>query len=507
MKRICAVLVLLAIIISMFAVTPVEAVNASGSCGDNVRWNLDSSGTMRISGIGPMQNLTSTDSVPWYSLRNLIRKVIVEEGVTSIGDCAFSACINLASITLPDSLTYIGYSAFMGAIFPECKIPDGVTHIGRHAFWNCSELTSLIVPDKVTVIEQNTFNYCDKLTTILLPAGLKEIAWRAFDYCPKLTTFHYKGTRSQWEQIAIESTNTYLISAPKHYEVAFADNCINTGLYCSQCRKFLTSEKETAGQHTFVNSICTGCGAYGGGLWVLARNTAVNLRLDRDMYVDLAGFQLTGTICTNGYRIFGVDRTTDTYNCKKIGSFSCVEADGSPVVPQRYYNTEEGKHYIAIAHDGGYSFHRFQAAITGSELCPEVNGIKLNAVFYGDEMVLDQLDDSHALIFRLQLEGNSAVFVPCKRSKIRSGQEISLQIRNYDVENYGETLLSALVRVKLIDGITVNSKILRQSFRQLAESVNADPTAYDATQLAEIKEMLARYEVVKGWNVPDLTNQ
>ena len=67
--------------------------------------------------------------------------------------------------------------------------------------------------------------------------------------------------------------------------------------------------------------------------------------------------------------------------------------------------------------------------------------------------------------------------------------------------------MAALVRVKLTDGVTVNSKLLQQSFRQLTESVNADPTAYDATQLAEIKAMLAKYEVIKNWNIPNLTNQ
>lgn len=501
MKRTLSTVLFVAIVLTLF--TPLQVRAASGTCGDGLTWQLSSDGTMRISGTGPMVNVTATAQVPWTNYRHLIQKVIVAEGVTSIGDCAFSACHNLRSISLPESLAYIGYTAFSGAPITEFRIPEAVTYIGRHAFWGCA-MTTLCLPDKVSVIEQNTFDGCDNLSTIILPAGLTKIGWRAFDNCPKLKTFHFKGTQAQWENISIDSTNTYLLSAAKHYNVGLLDNCINSGHYCHQCRKFLTQTRPENGQHHFIDSICTDCGSLDGSELVLKKDMSVNIQLDRDLYLDLAGHKLSGTVKTNGYSVYGMDSATNDFTDSKAGTFSCKAANGDPLAPQRLYTTTDGDHYLAISHNGSYSFHRFQVAITEEAVSPEVKGLRFKAVFYGDAQVLSQLDATHALNFRVQLSNNEPVFVPYKQKQIQSGQEISLQIRNYDVENYGETTLTTLVRVKLADGLTVNSKAVRRSFRQIAEAM--DPSAYTATERSALQTMLSAYAIVKAWNIPILTN-
>ena len=103
---------------------------ASGDCGDNLTWTLDSDGVLTISGTGDMT------SHPWRDLVYIerITEVVIGSGVTSIGDWAFEDCSALTTVTIPGSVTSIGYCAFA-----ECSslsgviIPDGVTSIGEHA--------------------------------------------------------------------------------------------------------------------------------------------------------------------------------------------------------------------------------------------------------------------------------------------------------------------------------------------------------------------------------------
>ena len=87
----------------------------SGSCGENITWKLDSTGVLTISGTGEMQNADIQQSVvaPWFFHRNSITKVVIEEGVTYIGDYAFCLCESLISISIPNSVTNIGVFSFM----------------------------------------------------------------------------------------------------------------------------------------------------------------------------------------------------------------------------------------------------------------------------------------------------------------------------------------------------------------------------------------------------------
>ena len=83
----------------------------SGKCGET-KYRLSSDGTLNISGNGKMCSYTSYDSYPWYSYRSQIKKVVISEGVTSIGDEAFKYCTSLSSIEIPSSVTSIGSTAF-----------------------------------------------------------------------------------------------------------------------------------------------------------------------------------------------------------------------------------------------------------------------------------------------------------------------------------------------------------------------------------------------------------
>ncbi len=132
---------------------------SSGKCGTNVTWTLDDNGTLIISGAGAMYYYSSDDA-PWYSYRNNIKTVIIQDGVTSIVDEAFPWCSSLTSITIPDSVTIIGDYAFEDCTSLESIIiPDSVTSIGDYAFDRCSSLISVTIPDSVTSIGDYAFGY------------------------------------------------------------------------------------------------------------------------------------------------------------------------------------------------------------------------------------------------------------------------------------------------------------------------------------------------------------
>ena len=118
-----------------------------------------------------------------------VKKIVIEDGVTSIGDYAFRGCSSLTSITLPDSVTSIGDCAFVFCVgLSSITLPDSVTSIGDSAFKNCSSLTSITIPDRVTSIEPYAFDNCSSLTSITIPNSITSIGASAFYNCRSLTS-------------------------------------------------------------------------------------------------------------------------------------------------------------------------------------------------------------------------------------------------------------------------------------------------------------------------------
>ena len=162
----------------------------SGKCGKNVSYSISDDGVLTISGTGAMNNFTykSDDSsdCPWHGVRYALKKIVVEDGVTSIGSCAFSFDFSVTDVTLPSSLKTIGNDAFSG----------------------CYGLTSVVIPEGVTSVGAYAFALCSAIKTITVPASTTELGNHAFDtgeyydgsYHTQLTDIHYKGTAQQWYQ-------------------------------------------------------------------------------------------------------------------------------------------------------------------------------------------------------------------------------------------------------------------------------------------------------------------
>jgi hypothetical protein len=157
-----------------FEVFDDSPVVQSGEVGP-LTWTLTEKGTLTISGEGDIPdyeaNILDT-SAPWYQYAEDIKAVIMEDGVTGIGDRAFYNCEALVDITIPNSVTSVGNSAFdMCESLTSVNIPDGVTSIGDNAFLFCDLLTSVTIGEGVTAIGENAFGVCPALTGIEVVPG------------------------------------------------------------------------------------------------------------------------------------------------------------------------------------------------------------------------------------------------------------------------------------------------------------------------------------------------
>ena len=174
--------------------TPEPCVIASGTCGaqgDNLTWTLTCNSVLTISGTGAMADYSIYNPAPWYSHVLSVKAVVVNEGVTGIGQCAFMDCSGLTSVTISNSVTSVGGAAFIRcASLTSVTIPNSVTSIGVNAFQSCSSLTSVEIPNSVTSIGDFAFNLCSGLTSVTISNSVTYIAEGVFSDCENLTSIN-----------------------------------------------------------------------------------------------------------------------------------------------------------------------------------------------------------------------------------------------------------------------------------------------------------------------------
>ena len=230
MKRFLGTLLCLCMLLTLLPVNALAAETlSSGSCGSNLTWELDSDGTLTISGTGEMldyyQEAWGYWNTPWSGNCSDVKRIIIEKGVTGIGSAAFQNCDNLWSVTIPNSVTSVGDYAFYncenlkevhitdiaawckithggahsnplvyandlyvnGTLVTDLVIPNSVTSIRDRAFTGCSSLTSVTIPNSVTSIGSGAFVDCGSLTSITIPNSVTSIGDHAFFGCSRLT--------------------------------------------------------------------------------------------------------------------------------------------------------------------------------------------------------------------------------------------------------------------------------------------------------------------------------
>ena len=161
-----------------------------GAEGANVKWTLDSEGTLTFSGKGAMKDFEAVDGPepsPMWHGNEAVKEIVIENGITRIGDFAFDYCTEVESITIPDSVTSIGTFAFNNCSKLESiTIPDSVISIDSMAFGECRNLKTITIPDSVTSLGENAFFYCTNLTSVKLSNNLECIEDATFFFCESL---------------------------------------------------------------------------------------------------------------------------------------------------------------------------------------------------------------------------------------------------------------------------------------------------------------------------------
>ena len=150
----------------------------TGSHGSDITWTLDeSTGALTISGKGPMlDEVLSSVYSDWREYTDKIKTVVIENGITSVGYCAFLECTSLTKVTLPESITSIDYGAFGGCTsLVSITLPSKVKEIGERAFFNCTSLKKVVINDGLKSIAEDAFYKCRELISINLPDSITYI--------------------------------------------------------------------------------------------------------------------------------------------------------------------------------------------------------------------------------------------------------------------------------------------------------------------------------------------
>ena len=207
----------------------------SGDFGENncLHWEVStgvlSGKTLTISGTGVMPdfNFPEGNLAPWWNYEALgmltsfgnfklegeLKKVVIKDGVTNVGDYALFCLPAATQITLPDSVTRIGrYGIAMCSKLTGMSIPKGVTEIGDFGLAG-DGLTAITLPDGLQSLGRGAFDSCTSLTNTTLPAAITAVPGKCFADCTKLLNVKYAGTVTAIGDLAFESCKS-LVTAP-----------------------------------------------------------------------------------------------------------------------------------------------------------------------------------------------------------------------------------------------------------------------------------------------------
>lgn len=246
-KRLISLLLAVCMVIAMLPVSAFAAENStSGPCGDNATWALteDNNGdyTLTISGTGAMTDYSAKGDAPWFWANKQIRRIVIEDGVTTIGAHTFQACDRFHTIAIPASVTSIGTAAFQSCTSLETidlSNANNLESIGENAFHYCYNLAEISIPDSVKAIGTNAFFDCHALknVTISTSSKMETIGTAAFAYCSMLKSITIPaGVKEIAEKTFIADINLETITfAPNSQLTTVGDNVFNTcyaKIYC-----------------------------------------------------------------------------------------------------------------------------------------------------------------------------------------------------------------------------------------------------------------------------------
>ena len=206
-----------------------------------------------VTGLGDYSFATEENGSPLYDIHHHnIHSVTIPESVTSIGQSAFEFCFSLDSLIIKDAATSIGASAFDGCShLTTLSLGKNITTIGDYAFQGCSYLTNVTIPQSVTSIGRQAF-YLTDLNTLTIKGPIKSMGYAAFAGCTNLTSLSlYDGIQTIGEGAFINSTSLEAVTIPQSVTSIGASAFVN----CSNLSTITIPEKVT----TIESNTFNGC--------------------------------------------------------------------------------------------------------------------------------------------------------------------------------------------------------------------------------------------------------
>ena len=198
-----------------------------GAEGDNLTWSYNTdSKELTISGTGAMLEDNAYwvfGGAPWHAYAADITKVVINPGVTQIGDYSFYRCVNLKTISIPSSVTWIRSNAFNGcnSLETPIAIPEGQWEIGEFMFAECYKIPAVTIPNSVEIIERHAFEKCYSMTTLHIPAKVWDIGeYNAFMYCSGLTSVTVDKENANFD--SRNDCNALIVTAGRHANTILA---------------------------------------------------------------------------------------------------------------------------------------------------------------------------------------------------------------------------------------------------------------------------------------------
>ncbi len=195
MRKTVSIVLALLLALSVFAIAPASAgatetakQSSGGGIWEGVTGNISFAlnyfdATLTLSGTGDMPDYTDENKAPWASDSDFIETVIIENGVTSIGNLAFSGFTALESVTIGSGVESIGEFAFEGATkLQSIGIPSNVMMIMSGAFKGCSSLEKAGMTEGLKKIADGAFYDCPNLLSVFVPKSVKKIGGTALGY-------------------------------------------------------------------------------------------------------------------------------------------------------------------------------------------------------------------------------------------------------------------------------------------------------------------------------------
>lgn len=198
------------ILLLLFLFCSVSVVSA-----ENIKWSVDNN-TLTISGKGEIADYTSENKPPWYD--SDFKKLVLSEGITSIGDWSFADCTALEKVHFPSTLKSVGERAFYNCIeLDEILLPANVTKICSGAFNSCTQVKKVSLPAALTYIGESSFMNLPRLSALIIPENVNHIGNWAFFANSSMTGLYFKGDVPGY-------IGNYIIAGiNEEYTVYFAD--------------------------------------------------------------------------------------------------------------------------------------------------------------------------------------------------------------------------------------------------------------------------------------------